>query len=335
MKSIKRHITLPALAITALTIVSCGGGGGDGGGTSSNPISLTASNAKPVSAEILDSSDTVQGTTAGPAILTRGAVNPEASDFNFPEFVVQQLAQVQALGTPPNTTLAGAIISPYTYSCTSSGQFTLSGNDADGSGDLTAGDSVTLAFASCIESGVSVNGSISMTITQLTGDIINAPYTLGVDVTLTNLSVSVSGHSATSNGDMSMLIAEDGSQNQTFELSGNSLTSWVLGQRETLTNYLYEFALNDVTGAYTFSLQGTFANTTIGGSVTYTTVTPFTGTDPNDPTAGELHIVGSGGSQAWLTADPGGSVVYIDVDADGDGTAETQITTSWAELDSL
>ncbi len=333
MKSIKRHITLPALAITALTIVSCGGGGGDGGGTSSNPISLTSGNAKPVSAEILDSSDTVQGATAGTAVLTRGSV-ATSSDFTYPEFVVQQLIQVQNLGALPPQTLNG-VIPTQTVNCTTSGDWTISGTDADNTNTITSGDTINLSFNSCVQAGVTVNGSIRMTITQLTGDLVSPPYTLGVTITLTNMSVTTSGHSATSNGDMSMLIAEDGSNNQTYQLSGSSLSSTVLGQTQTLTNYAYAFALNDVTGAYTFSLQGTLANATIGGSVTFTTVTPFTGTDPNDPTAGELHIVGAGGSQAWLTADPGGSVVYIDVDADGDSTAETQITTSWAELNSL
>ncbi len=331
MKSIKRHITLPALAITALTIVSCGGGGG--GGTSSNPISLTSGNAKPVSAEILDSSDTVQGATAGTAVLTRGSV-ATSSDFTYPEFVVQQLIQVQNLGALPPQTLNG-VIPTQTVNCTTSGDWTISGTDADNTNTITSGDTINLSFNSCVQAGVTVNGSIRMTITQLTGDLVSPPYTLGVTITLTNMSVTTSGHSATSNGDMSMLIAEDGSNNQTYQLSGSSLSSTVLGQTQTLTNYAYAFALNDVTGAYTFSLQGTLANATIGGSVTFTTVTPFTGTDPNDPTAGELHIVGAGGSQAWLTADPGGSVVYIDVDADGDNTAETQITTSWAELNSL
>ncbi len=335
MKSIKRHITLPALAITALTIVSCGGGGGDGGGTSSNPISLTSGNAKPVSAEILDSSDTVQGATAGTAVLTRGSV-ATSSDFTYPEFVVQHLSQIQALGVLPYNTLAGAVISIPPQDCSSGGTWTFSFDDTDASLDLSVGETATISFISCNESGVIVNGSISMAVTQLSpGFDGTPPYTLGVGVTLTNFSVTTSGHSAISNGDMSMLIAEDGSNNQTYQLSGSSLSSTVLGQTQTLTNYAYAFALNDVTGAYTFSLQGTLANATIGGSVTFTTVTPFTGTDPNDPTAGELHIVGAGGSQAWLTADPGGSVVYIDVDADGDSTAETQITTSWAELNSL
>ena len=89
MKSFKRYFTPTTLAITTLVIAACGGGSGGGGGTTpTNPVSLTTSNAKAVSAEILDSSDTIQGATAGPAILTGVSVGTTANDFNFPKFVV-------------------------------------------------------------------------------------------------------------------------------------------------------------------------------------------------------------------------------------------------------
>ncbi len=336
MTRIQRHLRLPALAIATLVIASCGGGGGGDDTPSYNPVSVTSSNAKPISKEILYSSETVQGATAGPAVLTAVSVSPSSSDFSFPEFTLQQLTRIQALGAVPNATVSGAAITPVTYNCSGSGTWTLSGNDADNSSSLTVGDSVTLRYSNCVESDVTVNGVLSMLFTQLssgfTGD---PPYTLGVRVTLTNLSVSTSGHSAISNGDMTMLIADDGTGNESFDLSGNSLVSTVSGQSSSLTNYRYELSLNDNTGAYSFSLQGTLGNATIGGSVTYTTTTPFTGIDPDDPTAGELHFIGAGGSQAWLTADSDGINVYIDVDADGDGTAETQVATTWSELDSL
>jgi hypothetical protein len=339
MKPTKRHLTLPAIAVTALVVAACGGGGGSGITTTTpTAVSLTTTNAKVVSAEILNSSETVQGTTVGPTILTGVSVSASKSDFNYPAFVVQQLTKVQALGGGPSTTLNGVIpttnVTCYTNGM-ANGDWTLSGNDPDNSNDVTAGDTVNISYNNCVEDGVSVNGSISMTITQLTGDLTTPPYTLGVDATLTTLSVIAGGHSATSSGEITMLIEEDGSNNETYELSGSSLSSSVAGKTVTLTNYSYEFLLNESTGAYSYRLQGTLANAAIGGSVTYTTITPFTGTDPDDPTAGELHITGADGSQAWVTADSGGTTVYIDVDADGDDTAETQITTDWTELANL
>jgi hypothetical protein len=336
MKPIKRHLTLPALAVPALVIAACGGGGGDGGGTTTTGVSVTDTNAKAVSAEVLESSETVQGTTAGPAILTGVSVSAPASNFNYPAFVVQQLTKVQALGGVPSTALSG-VFTTRTIGCSTSGEWTISGSDPDNSGDvITVGDTINISFSNCVEDGVSVDGSISMAITQLSTGFTGAPpYTLGVDTTLTNLSVNVGGHSATSSGDMTMLIEEDGSNNETYELSGSSLTSLVAGQTVTLTNYRYDFSLNESTGAYSYSLLGTLAKAAIGGSVSFTTITPLTGTDPNDPTVGELHITGANGSQAWVTADPDGTRVFIDVDVDGDGAAETQITTSWSELESL
>ncbi len=339
MTFIQRHLRLPALAIATLVIASCGGGGGGGSDTTlPSAVSVTTSNAKPISAEILDSAETVQGAAAGPAILTAVSVSPSSADFSYPEFVVQQLGRIQEMSVVPST-LNGAVITATTFDCTISGTWTISGNDADNSGDLTVGDSITLSFSTCVETDVTVNGSMSMTITQLSGDITNpsAVYALGVNVTLTNLSVSVSGHVASSSGDMTMVISNDGSGGESFTLSGSSLSSTVSSQTVTLANYLYDFALSDA-GPYTISLQGTLASATIGGSVSYTTITPFTGNEfvgSGDPTAGELHIVGANGSQAWLTAQPDGSTVLIEVDNDGDNVVDTTITTSWSELDSL
>ncbi len=338
MTCFQRHLRLPALAVATLVIASCGGGGGGSDDTTPtfNPVPLTTSNAKPVSAEILDSAETVQGASAGPAILTAVSVDASGSDFSFPEFVVQHLSAIQSLGIIPNSTVNGVVFGPDTVTCSGGGNWTITWNDADNDTELSVGDSITLAFSNCVETDVTVNGSMTMGITQISAGFTGfPPYILGVSVTLTNLSVVSSSHSASSNGDMSMLIADDGIGNENFDLSGGSLSSTVSGHSVTLTNYLYEFDLNDVTGAYSISLQGTLASTDIGGSVTYTTLVPFTGIDPGDPTAGQLHIVGAGGSQAWLTAEGDGINVSIEVDADGDGTAETFVPTTWTELESL
>ena len=51
-------LRLPALAIATLVIASCGGGGGGSDTTLPSAVSVTTSNAKPISAEILDSAET-------------------------------------------------------------------------------------------------------------------------------------------------------------------------------------------------------------------------------------------------------------------------------------
>jgi hypothetical protein len=337
MKSIKRHLTLPAFAVTTLVITACGGGGGGGGvsGTPTTEVSLTTTNAKAVSAEVIDSSNTVQGTVAGPAVLTGVSISASTSDFSYPALVVQQLTKVQALELLPSANLSGAIATTV-LSCSTSGQLTLSGSDPDDSNDITTGDTINIAFEDCVEDGVTVDGSISMAVTDISAGFDGTPpYELDVVATLTNLSVSTSGYSATSSGDITMGIEDDGSNNETYDLSGSTLTSTVGGQTVVLTDYRYQFSSNSDSGDYSYDLQGTLASAAIDGKVSYTTTTPFAGTDPDNPTAGELHVTGANGSQAWVTADSDGATVYIDVDADGDDTAETQITSSWTELESL
>ncbi len=336
------HITSKSTAIlisllTALVLAACGGGGGSTSiGVPTAGVSITTSNARPVSAAVLDSVDTVEGSTAGVGILTGVSAVSTANDFNYPDFVVSQLNKLLSQELLVGGGITGVAISE-TYSCTS-GSFTVTGNIADVN-TLTAGDTLTISFSNCSDSGVVINGSMSMTFTQVSAGFDGfPPFTLGINVVLNNFSVNDGGYVATANGDMSMLLSVDASGNESMQLSGSSLSSSAGGEAELLTNYAYEMQYSS-SGAYSVSLQGTLASTKIDGSVSYTTITPFTGNDfvgSGNPTAGELHITTSAdGSQAWLIAQPDGVNVQIDIDTDGDGIVDDTVMTTWTELQSL
>ncbi|MCU7920760.1 MAG: hypothetical protein KZQ95_20755 [Candidatus Thiodiazotropha sp. (ex Epidulcina cf. delphinae)] len=342
MESTKTRATLSIIAITTLLITACGGGGdndGDGGGsTPTTGVSLSTSNAKPVGAAAVNSVDTVQGMTGGTTVLTGVSVNAPGSDFNFPDFFVQQLGWFSALDNLPNENITGVAISE-SEACANGGSVSLSGN-VNNLNVLTAGDTLTLSFNNCNMAGAVTNGAMSLTITQITPNFDgDPPYTLGLDVVLTNLSVNDGGLVATGSGDMSMLLAIDSAGNESMVLAGASLTASASGQTETLSNYRYEITINDLTGSYSISLQATFASTEIGGSMSFTTITPFSGNDfigAGDPTAGQLHVTTSiDGSQLWLIAQPDGINVQIDIDTDGDNNVDSTVMTTWAELESL
>ncbi|MCU7916635.1 MAG: hypothetical protein KZQ65_12305 [Candidatus Thiodiazotropha sp. (ex Gloverina cf. vestifex)] len=49
-----------------------------------------------------------------------------------------------------------------------------------------------------------------------------------------------------------------------------------------------------------------------------------------------MHITTSAdSSQAWLTAQPDGINVQVDIDSDGDNNIDSTVMTTWAELEGL
>ncbi len=325
--------------LTALVLAACGGGGGGGSSSIGVPtagVSITTSNAKPVGAAVLDSVDTVEGSTAGVGVFTGVSVVSTTDGFNYPDFVVSQLNKLLSQDMLVGGGITGVAISE-TYYCTS-GSFTVTGNIANVN-TLTAGDTLTISFSSCSDSGVVINGSMTMTFTQVSAGFNGSPpFTLGINVVMNNFSVNDGGYVATADGDMSMLLSVDASGNESMQLSGSTLRSSAGGEAELLTNYAYDM-LYSSSGAYSVTLQGTLASTKIDGSVSYTTITPFTGNDfvgAGNPTDGELHITTSAdSSQAWLIAQPDGVNVQIDIDTDGDNTVDDTMMTTWTELQSL
>ncbi|MCU7812156.1 MAG: hypothetical protein KZQ77_13095, partial [Candidatus Thiodiazotropha sp. (ex Notomyrtea botanica)] len=205
---------------------------------------------------------------------------------------------------------------------------------------LNLGDSLTLSFLSCSEDGVVLSGTMSISITQVTPNLDwTPPYALEVNVDMENFTVNDGGSVTTTNGDMLMLLAEDLGGNEYIQLSGTSLTASAGGQAERLTSYYFLIGGNNNTGDFGVILNATYASTKIDGSVSFTTVTPFTGNDlvaNGEATAGELHITTSAdSSQAWLIAQPDGINVQIDIDSDGDNTVDNTVMTTWTELMSL
>jgi len=351
MKSAKFTTATLFFAITALLLAACGGGGGGGGSTAvptapAAGVSITPDNAPLISAQVIRSADIIQGFLVVGDVLPSVQVNPSGTEFNYSDFFVQQLRRLPALAlSSSDVSVTGIVIPTRREPCDfNHGSMLISGEVTDPN-VLTVDDRITIQFFDCELAGIILNGTISMTITDLAGDFENEipPYTLGVDVVLTVFSVEAGGQVAYADGDMSMLLSVNVINDENLVLSGNSLTAWSGSEVETLTNYNYDLTW-EADSDYSIGLEGTLASTVIGGSVSFSTTTPtaiptpFTGNEILDanPTAGALRITTSAdASQALLSALNNGIDVYIEVDADGDGIYETLIQMTWAELEAL
>jgi hypothetical protein len=140
-------------------------------------------------------------------------------------------------------------------------------------------------------------------------------------------------------------FSADGDMTMAFDVNGNAISLTLSGNgitvtdgviTETLAGYSYSFIVDDSTGDFSASLNGTISSSLFNGTVSFQTTSAFTGNDflaGGNPTAGSiLFTTDVDNSSAILTAQSDGSTVVIDVDEDGNGIYEIQIVTDWATI---
>jgi hypothetical protein len=98
-----------------------------------------------------------------------------------------------------------------------------------------------------------------------------------------------------------------------------------------LGGFRAEETLDDATGDYARGFSGTVSSTAMGGAVGMEDAAPFTGNGEEPPTAGECVLKGALGSEVRVVA-MGGPLVRIFIDADGDGTPENTVDTTWNDI---
>jgi hypothetical protein len=338
----KTGIAIVSMLVTML-LAACGGGGGGGGVVAPPPvgaITITTANAEQVSAVVVGSVDSLVGASSGSVLITGVSVSTSGSGIDLPGILMSQLDRFAVIRQQQlSSGIVGVVIGPLTDTCSSGGTVTVSGNVADQFLDtFSAGDTLTADFSNCNEFGIVFNGGLDLTINTVNPDPFDGltlPYVLDFSVDLRNFAVADAGDIFISQGDMQLVISEGISGDMHEVLSGTSIIVSVNGVVDSLANYNYDIQI-DAIGNYSIDISGTMTSSILGGTVTYTTLTPFTGTDPGDPTAGVLFMESdSDASQAILTAQPDGINILIDVDTDGDGTYEGMVPTTWATLDSL
>ena len=118
-----------------------------------------------------------------------------------------------------------------------------------------------------------------------------------------------------------------------FELCERAFEEGFGSQAESMR--LYDFNLNrsvDAEGGFSVSYDAKITSSQNGGTVTFATTLPFTGTGEGDPSEGQMRITGDGGGVVTLTA-VDSVYVQILVDVDGDEEVDATIDTTWAFLD--
>lgn len=343
------NVKLVIAAAAAAFLAACGGGGGgaDGGGSPVAPaaVQITTANAKPVAAHatgtVLDGTATENATgVVGVQVTTTD------SGAGVPQPVLlarSALALVQQSGPLP--VVAGVQVDQTSACMNGQGSVRISGNVAGDTG-LVPGDTVTISAANCLtdvdgQSAV-MNGQVSLSV--ISGFLPESslpPFSVKLTLKATNLSINAGGITMTTHGDMTLGWQEASATSARLEVSGTALTSSMTANGSTRTTTLRDYLqVIDMAGSsFTATLSATVeTNSTLlgaeGGSYAVSTPTALQWSTGDDgPTAGVLRVAGAGGSQLRLTFS--GAAATLEVDADGNGSFESSMATTAAELNSL
>ncbi len=322
------------LALGTALLAACGGGGGGGDSTPPVPeLAITAANARAVGAAVVtatvlafDFGDSSGGELDPSAASALDRLNARAAGL--------AVARTQALSQTGNVRPAVAF-GPETESCATSGSLTLSGNIANPP-DIGVGDRIVARFAQCDDGdGAVLDGRLELVIRALSGDPLTDVFLVRADVDLDDLVLTESGMSATGNGEFTLTLDSLGYPLTVTSLAGSLFEMVSAGEEIRLTAFDMQleedYGQQPVPGTATAS--GTVTNPQLAGKVGFLTENgaPLVASGTGDPHGGIIRITGAAGSRVRALVGPGG-VVDLEVDANGDGTVEDVIGTTWSEL---
>lgn len=316
-----RPLGLALTLALAASLTACGGGGGssgDGGVTPAGVLAITADNADNVARAA------AVGTSMGPlaATLGQGMVSPTG----FSQVVVQQARRAHALLLRQAQTDRRAEASAV-LPCSVSGSLSVVFTDGNGNGVLdAAGESIAVVANSCNDGSGVMKGSFGVALSRYSNQQ-NFAFEFG----FTGFTMTDATGTARIDGAMQVDVVAGTSL--TISASSLSASATVAGVAHSVGLNDFRVALADQGDRVTEQIRGTFvlgdyANQTVTLSTPTTLVQLYA---DDYPSSGVLQVAGAGGSVLRLQA-LNNTQALVSVDAQGDGSFETNKTVNWSDL---
>jgi len=327
----KRTMFLAAGAATILS--ACGGGGGNPGTTGPAPVQtatltpITAANSTSVASNAYDATVAIsESSTELTGLLTGVSVTGARISTVSPVLtLVRRAARAPQL-------LAGVTTSE---SCAGGGTVTIDATIRN-QNVISNGDSMTLTARNCIEDGTILDGAMSITFSNMSGDILNSwVYGATMDTRFSNFNIASGGDKIGVNGDMKLVVNQSSASAGSASISGKSLQlneqqSGAAALNAILTDYAMTGSTQGATtsSAASFTLSGSSAGL---GQFAYTVknVQPFVTSGSAMPGSGALIVDGAASS---VTATVVANGMRLDYSAKGDGVITQTNTLGWTEF---
>jgi hypothetical protein len=320
-----------------LLLSACGGGGGSGGTTTpavAAPVStlsqITPGNSAQVASNAYAANGAIGNSSGGVSSLLTGV----SVDGAAPGVVTPALALIKrayANGVP--TLLTGVST---TEACSGGGSVAVSGTIGGTNGPIN-GDKLSVTATRCVEAGTTINGTLTMAFSNVTGDLFGSGAGAAtMDLSFTGFSIAQGTISDTVTGDMKLMMSQTSAGKLNLAISGTSLQSVELKAGAKVSDFRLSDYTATVAGSGTtvsvsanYALAGNFSSL---GQVSYTvkTLQPFVSSSSTLPSAGSLIVYGAA-SSVTATIVPANKV-RLDYSAKGDGVITQTNTVDWANF---
>ena len=309
-----------------LFVTGCSGGGGD----DLPPVTLatiTTANAPVIASSVmsaaLDGGD-LGSLAFGP--MGGSVSSPKSTRVYYSKVAEIQNQQISALLQHTHA-VSLVPIGPEATQCAGGGTVTLSGNIANPA-TLSANDTITFDFASCVEDDTTTNGKFSMRVTSFSGDPESGAFSFGVTATITSLQVTVAGETATVNGSVAISLSTAGSL-LTTTVTSTSISVNDGGSTHTLRDYSSVHALTS--DSFTLDVHGSLTSSDFSGTVDFATTALLQGLGDGYAYTGQLLITGANGATIKVVV-LDNTFLRLQVDSNGYGVVDETLDVSWDDL---
>ncbi len=318
---------ISTLLVSSLVFASCGGGGGGGGGgTGSQKTGVTSANSKALADAALDASSGVAD--SGSLVNDQGVLQLRSGSGGSHEWDFGRFVRDRMVETMPSAVRNATI--EESREC-GDGTMLFIHEDNDDDQDLSTGDTLRVTFENCTFEGEdgSISGAIELRDIVFNGDEEDDQFEESLVISFESFVVRFAGDSISMDGEIGSTIRKDGDE---WTLICEFAGQFQAGEDKLNGGSRIELVENDATGEYSLDSDGSIEVAGIG-TVQFETTTPFRGRGDGNPTEGVMIVSGEGNSKVTITA-LDADRVRIELDENGDGTAEETEDLSWDELDS-
>jgi hypothetical protein len=334
------RIGLSATVFACLFGLSACGGGGGSAGTPGNPapadstlLGISASNYQVVGQSAVSSAFFLND--------TGGIINGAESggDLRLLQHAINTARRAMGVASGRPALVTGAEVRD-TVPCSQGGNLAVSITDGNGNGSFDLGDSLTIDAQACKEGGDVMQGRIALSVQALSGLYDSNNFSATLAMTLTAFSVTTGSDMAQGDGTVTLTVSQTPSGVGEVTLATSRLTlSGRTGSQNfttTLTDTKLTLRVETVDGSprTTISYNSSLAGSSFDNKqVLISTPQPLVinGGDTY-PSSGYFQVQGNAGSTVRITA-VNRTQARLELDAQGDGSYETQVLKAWAELE--
>jgi hypothetical protein len=202
----------------------------------------------------------------------------------------------------------------------------------------SVGDSSSFDFNACAQPDaeaageeVTMDGGIEYAVAQASGSLLSGTFDYTYVYTFDDFQVSETGGGLrTADGGFTVRVRGQSASQTNYTVSSSSLRVTEGGITRSLSAFQLDSTINISPDSFEVNAEGIVSSSEISGAVAFETTTPFTGTS-EDPANGVMKITGVDDSSVTIVIED--SVVTLEIDSDGDGTADATISVTWAELE--